>query len=195
MSTADDRSAQPERGIRMRAMIILLLLGCAGCASSTRYPAEWPQPDLADAGCPDILGTYADVGQMASTRGGSPAHPQSVLSRYFFEYDNREIAYTRITAVGADSIRVESFEPGIEPLSRRLDRGEHYTCSDGRLWISEPLRVVDDGVSLRGRERVGLALAENGSLIGETRVSARGRVLVIPVLARETDHVLWQRSE
>lgn len=176
----------------MRAVTIFLLLTCAGCVSSTNYPTDWPQPDLADTGCPDIFGAYADVGQLASTRGGYPAHPQSVLSRYFFEYDNREILYTRISAVDTHSIRVESFEPGKDPLSRRLDRNEHFTCSDGRLWISEPLRIVDDGFSLRGRERIGLALAENGSLIGESRIRARGRVLVIPILARETDHVLWE---
>lgn len=176
----------------MRAVIAFLLLSCAGCVSSTQYPADWPQPDLASAECPDIVGTYDDVGRLASTRGGQPSHPQSVLSRYFFEYDNRTIAYTKISSVDADSIRVESTEPGKDPLSRRLDRGEDFTCSDGRLWISDPLRIVDDGLSLRGRERIGLALSEDGSLVGESRVSARGRVLVIPVLARETDHVLWE---
>jgi hypothetical protein len=176
----------------MRAAIIFLLLTCAGCVSSTKYPTDWPQPDLADTGCPSIFGAYADTGQLASTRSGYPAHPQSVLSRYFFEYDNREISYTRITPVDTDSIRVESFEPDKDPLSRRLDRDEHFTCSDGRLWISERLRIVDDGLSLRGSERIGLALSTNGSLIGESRIRAGGRVLVIPVLARETDHVLWE---
>ena len=177
----------------MRSVIILLvLLTCAGCVSSTQYPSYWPQPNLADTGCPDIFGEYLDVGQLASMRGGSPAHPQSVLSRYFFDYDNREIAYTRISAVDADSIRVESVEPGKDPLSRRLDRGEHFSCNDGRLWVSEPLRIVDDGLSLRGSERIGLALADDGSLVGESRVRAAGRVLVIPVVAREADHVLWE---
>jgi hypothetical protein len=176
----------------MRAVIIFLLLTCVGCVSSTEYPADWPQPALADVECPDIFGTYEDVGQLASTRGGTPAHPQSVLSRYFFEYDNRTISYTRISRVDADSIRVESFEPGKDPLSRRLDPDEHFMCSDGRLWLSDRLRIVDDGLSLRGNERIGLAISEAGSLIGESRISARGRVLVIPVLARETDHVLWE---
>jgi hypothetical protein len=176
----------------MRAVIVLPFLICAGCVSSTEYPADWPQPALADVECPDIFGTYEDTGQLASTRGGTPAHPQSVLSRYFFEYDNRTISYTRISRVDADSIRVESFEPGKDPLSRRLDSDEHFMCSAGRLWISDPLRIVDDGLSLRGRERLGLTLSENGSLVGESRVSARGRVLVIPVFARETDHVLWE---
>ena len=176
----------------MRAAIILLMFGGAGCVSSTKYPTEWPQPALAGSDCPDIAGTYADVGELASTRDGYPAHPQSVLSRYFFEYDTREIAYTRISAVDTKSIRVESVEPGKEPLSRRLDRGEHFTCSDGRLWISARLRIVDDGLSLRGRERIGFAPSEHGDLIGETRIGARGRVFVIPVLAREKDHVLWE---
>lgn len=176
----------------MRAMTISLVLGCAGCVSSTKYPREWPRPAVAEASCPSIFGTYADVGQLASTREGYPAHPQSVLSRYFFEYDNRKIEYTKISAVDTQSIRVESFEPGKEPLSRRLDRDEHFTCSDGRLWITERLRIVDDGLSLRGRERIGLALSEDGSLIGESRIGARGRVFVIPVLARETDHMLWE---
>jgi len=178
--------------IRMRAVIIFLLLTCAGCVSSTEYPADWPRPALTDVECPDIFGTYQDVGRLASTRGGTPAHPQSVLSRYFFEYDNRTISYTRISPADAGSIRVESFEPGKDPLSRRLDSDEDFMCSDGRLWISDRLRIVDDGLSLRGSERIGLALSEAGSLVGESRVSARGRVLLIPVLARETDHVLWE---
>ena len=176
----------------MRVVFVCLLLTCAGCVSSTEYPTDWPQPDLANSDCPNILGAYADVGQLASTRGGYPAHPQSVLSRYFFEYDNRKISYTRISSVDTDSIRVESFEPGKDPLSRRLDRDEHFTCSNGRLWVSEQLRIVDDGLSLRGRERIGLAVSEDGSLVGESRVRASGRVLVIPVIARETDHVLWE---
>ena len=176
----------------MRAVLICLLLACAGCVSSTEYPADWPQPDLTDSQCPDIFGTYEDTGQLASTRGGTPSHPQSVLSRYFFEYDNRTIAYTTISPVDADSIRVESFEPGKDPLSRRLDPDEHFECEDGRLWISDRLRIVDDGLSLKGNERIGLALSETGSLVGESRVSAHGRVFVIPVLARETDHVLWE---
>ena len=176
----------------MRAAIIFLLLTCAGCLSSTKYPTDWPQPDLADTDCANIFGAYADVGQLASTRGGNPTHPQSVLSRYFFEYDNRTISYTRISPVDTDSIRVESFEPGKDPLSRLLDRDEHFTCSNGRLWISERLRIVDDGLSLKGRERIGLALSANGSLVGESRIRAGGRVFVIPVLVRETDHVLWE---
>lgn len=175
----------------MRTVIVFLLLTCVGCVSSTEYPADWPQPALADVECPDIFGTYEDVGRLASTRGGTPDHPQSVLSRYFFEYDNRAISYTKISRADAHSIRVESIEPGKDPLSRRLDPDEHFTCSDGRLWISDRLRIVDDGLSLRGNERVGLALSEDGSLLGESRVSAHGRVFVIPVLARETDHVLW----
>ena len=176
----------------MRAVIIFLLLTCVACVSSTEYPADWPQPALAAVECPDIFGTYEDVGRLASTRGGTPAHPQSVLSRHFFEYDNRTISHTRISRVDADSIRIESFEPGKDPLSRRLDSDEHFVCSDGRLWISDRLRIVDDGLSLRGNERIGLALSEDGSLVGEARVSARGRVFVIPVIARETDHVLWE---
>jgi hypothetical protein len=176
----------------MRAVTICLLLTCAGCVSSTDYPADWPQPELTDVECPEIFGTYDDVGQLASTRGGTPAHPQSVLSRYFFEYDNRTISYTRISPVDADSIRVESFEPGKDPLSRRLDADEHFTCSDGWLWIADRLRIVDDGLSLRGNERIGLALSDNGSLVGESRISAHGRVLIIPVLARETDYVMWE---
>ena len=176
----------------MRAAIICPLLACAGCVSSTEYPADWPQPALTDVECPDIFGSYEDVGLLASTRGGTPAHPQSVLSRYFFEYDNRTISYTRLSRVDTDSIRVESFEPGKEPLSRRLDPDEHFVCSDGRLWISDQLRIVDDGLSLKGNERIGLALSEEGSLVGESRISGHGRVFIIPVLARETDHVLWQ---
>ena len=176
----------------MRAVIVFLLLTCAGCVSSTNYPSDWPQPALAGTDCPNIFGTYADVGELASSRGGYPDHPQSILSRYFFEYDNREISYTRISAVDTNSIHVESFEPGKDPLSRRLDPDEHFTCSNGRVWVSERLRIVDDGLSLRGRERIGLVLAENGSLVGESRISASGRVLVIPVIARETDHVLWE---
>lgn len=176
----------------MRAVIVLLPLTCAGCVFSTEYPADWPQPDLAGGECPDIVGTYEDVGQLASTRGGPSSHPQSVLSRYFFEYDNRTISYTKISLADSDSIRIESFEPGQDLLSRRLDRNEHFECSDGRLWISDRLRIVDDGLSLRGRERIGLSLSENGSLVGESRVSARGRIWVIPVLARDTDYVLWE---
>jgi hypothetical protein len=179
-------------GLGMRAVVIFLLLTCVGCVSSTEYPADWPEPALTDVECPEIFGTYQDVGRLASTRGGTPAHPQSILSRYFFDYDNRMISYTRISRVNADSIRVESFEPGKDPLSRRLDSDEHFICSDGRLWISDQLRIVDDGLSLRGNERIGLTLSEDGSLVGESRVSARGRVFVIPVLARETDYVLWE---
>ena len=176
----------------MRALMILVVLSCAGCLSSTDYPTDWPQPSLAESECPGIFGRYADAGRLASTRGGNPAHPQSVLSRYFFEYDNREITHTVFSPVDEDSIRVESFEAGNKPLSRRLDRGEHFTCDDGRLWVTDQLRIVDDGFSLRGSERIGLALSEDGSLTGESRVRASGRVLVIPVFAREADHVLWE---
>lgn len=177
----------------MRASIILfLVLSCAGCVSSAAYPTDWPQPAFTDTTCPNIFGTYADVGQLASTRGGDSVHPQSVLSRHFFKYDNREIAYTKISAIDTQSMRVESVEPGKEPLSRRLDRGEDFTCSDGRLWISEPMRIVDDGLSLRGRERIGFVTSENGLLIGESRIGARGRVFVVPVFVRERDYVLWE---
>jgi hypothetical protein len=125
-------------------------------------------------------------------RAGKPAHPQSVLSRYFSEYDNREISHTKILPVDIDSIRVESFETGKEPLSRTLDRDERFSCSDGRLWVSDRLRIRDYELSLRGSERIGPALSSSGSLVGESRVNASGSVLLIPIVAWDRDHVLWQ---
>ncbi len=156
------------------------------------YPQDWPQPDLADLGCPDISGTYNDAGLIASALGGSTDHPKGDLSRHFFDYEESEVTHTRISRVDAGSMRVESFGSGEEPLSRLLARDEDFTCRNGRLWISDRLRIVDDGLSLRGQERIGLALSADGSLVGESRIRASGRVLVIPVLAREKDHILWE---
>lgn len=167
-----------------------MLLSCTACVSATRYPHDWPQPDLADIGCPDISGTYTDAGLSASAPGRSG--DQGDLSRHFFDYEKSEVTYTRISKVDANSMRVESFGAGENPLSRLLARDEDFTCRNGRLWISERLRIVDDGLSLRGRERIGLALSTDGSLVGESRVRAAGRVFVIPLLVRERDHMLWE---
>ena len=176
----------------MRAAIIFLLVGCAACVSATKYPNDWPQPDLADIGCPNISGTYTDAGLSASAPDRTGDDPEGDLSRYFFDYEKSEIAYTRISRIDENSMRVESFGAGESPLSRLLARDEDFTCRNGRLWVSERLRIVDDGLWLRGRERIGLALSMDGSLVGESRIRAAGRVFVIPILVRERDHILWE---
>ena len=176
----------------MRAVIISLLLTCAACVSSTKYPQEWPQPDLANVGCPNISGTYADVGLAASSPYTNGDHPEGHLSRYFFNDDQREITYTKISQVDEELVRVESFAADDNSLSLQLSLGEDFTCRNGRLWISEQLRIVDDGLSLKGRERIGLALLADGSLVGEFRIRVAGRAWLIPILVREEDHILWE---
>jgi len=79
----------------MRAAIIFLLVGCAACVSATGYPNDWPQPGLADIGCPNISGTYTDAGLSASAPDRTGDDPEGDLSRYFFDYEKSEIASTR----------------------------------------------------------------------------------------------------
>jgi hypothetical protein len=125
-----------------------------------------------------------------STRYGD--RPEGHLSHYFFDYGQHEIAYTTIAQTDENAMLVESFEAGEEPLTRLLKFGQDYTCGDGRLWVAEPLQIEDDGLALTGRERIGFASTESGALVGKSIKGATGHFYVIPLIAREKDHFIWE---
>lgn len=179
----------------MRAAITFLLATCSACIGSPQYPPDWPQPDLTAGGCPLISGTYVDVGAVASASERNGDLPSGRLSRNFFDYEDGEIAYTTITRGEDMSLFVESYAQENPQLTRQLTLGTDFSCSDGRLWLADQTRVRDEGVNLSLRARIGFTRTEDGNLVGETRQRATGRVLIIPVLVRETDHILWERYE
>lgn len=179
----------------MRVAIIFLLAACSACVGSAQYPADWPQADLTAEGCPPISGTYVDIGAVASASQRSGDLPSGNLSQNFFDDEDDEFTYTTITRQNDTSLLVESYADERPQLTRQLTLGTDFSCSDGRLWLADRTRVRDDGVNLSLRARIGFTRTEDGDLVGETRQNATGRVLFVPVIARERDHILWQRYE
>lgn len=159
------------------------------------YPDDWSPIVVGDTECPDISGTYEDAGLYASTNEKSFASGDRLTdyvwgnSAGVFSF----MIYVVVSQSGADEIRTtihsENKVYDTRTFSRELG---HFVCEDGKIWITQ----IDWGADLfavgRVKARIGLAKAEDGSLIGEIQSSGAGvALLVVPFKFSSEDYVRW----
>jgi hypothetical protein len=183
----------------MGRSILFLCILCSACVSNEEYPDDWPPIVVGDTECPDISGIYYDHGVSASAN-------EYRLSDYLYGISPSEgfiMEYVVISQSDADEIQTtihhmhrmydtthKSYET--HTLSRELG---HFVCEDGKIWITQTGWAVPYGVA-RFKDRIGLAKAEGGSLIGEQQSSGAGVALfVVPFKLSSHDYVLWSRFE
>lgn len=181
----------------MRRSIFLICLFCSACVFNDEYPVDWPAMVVDSEECPDISGTYEDLGLSVSSDGNHR------LSHLFLS-EPLQAVDVRVTISQPDgqTLRVEALGADASEQAYRLLRdGSEYSCQEGRIWISdtdleiEPIGSLPPAVGV-GRWRMGLAKALDGSLVGEERSTVVGVALVIVPfgLSGET-YFLWRLAE
>ena len=182
----------------MRISILFYCLSLAGCAFNTEYPASWPEPAAAsDSGkCPDISGTFSDLGEFASGDGNIS------LSALLAQLDVSNQS-TTISLEGEYTVVVEHAGKAFEGSDRIiLNRSSgDFSCDGGRLWISRiEWADPDGGIAViigRSKDNFGFTKTADGSLLAELNSSAGGALLLggvvpIPVTGKDRDYVLWR---
>ena len=180
----------------LRPFLIICTL-CSGCVLNEDYPDDWPPMADSTEACPDISGTFADLGLSTSHYGGHS------LSR-IFSRGSLAAVVTQVAISQPDdqSILVEFFGIDGSWQGQSLLRNDgDYSCEEGRIWISETEAVVEPvgnappaiGVA---RSKTGFARASDGSLVGEVRDVAAGVVfVVVPFGISARDYSLWPAAD
>jgi hypothetical protein len=183
----------------MRIALYLIILGCAGCASTAEYPADWPQRAPVTKGdvCPDISGTYKNAGQSAAEE-----HQRLNLSDVLL-IPGIDVRILTLEHDGADIVvsRDLDGERGGLHLATLSSDARDFFCDEGRIWIaasnwSDP---GGDGALVLARESttVGLSKTDDDSLLAEIKDKTSGVVMVavplpIPVAMSGKNFVLWR---
>ena len=175
----------------MRRSILLFCILCSACVHNEEYPSDWSPVVAEDTGCPDISGIYDNAGLYASTNKTSFESgyrltdylQESGLEAWVF------LAYVVISQSEADEIEVTAHSRQkvyeTHTLSRELG---HFECEDGRIWIADTAwggpHIVLVG---RVNYRIGLAKAEDGSLVGEIQSDGGGVAFLVTSEERARD--------
>jgi hypothetical protein len=152
-----------------------------------------------DRECPDISGTYDNVGLYAS-RNKMLFETGYLLSDFVFN-DLEVVSYLEgvsISQPGANELRItiSSKHNVYDAHSLSGELGD-FICEDGKIWIAETVWGVHQLSGAQyGNTRIGLAKAEDGSLVGELQSSGVGVALVvIPMKWSSEDYVRWNRFD
>lgn len=186
---------------------------CSGCVSTDRYPESWSPRILADAECPDISGTYGNVGRGSGDilfcpdcAEGSDYHQCAEqctddllqLSEVFFEATLAVESNVGITQMRDSKIEAWVENQDLAEDFRSLSRDEgDFACNEGQIWLplDRDLEVDLGGIAVSSKT-LGLMKAADGSLIGEFRYKGTGVIFVaIPSGWSETHFIRWPSIE
>lgn len=181
----------------MRSFIVVLFgWFCSGCVVSATYPTTWPGIVDAAQACPDISGIYSNFGRSAFSLENPQYAAWTRLSDYIFESVPGRVSRVEFSHPADLEIVGKAYLSDGETLVRTFVLGDDCDCRKGVLWIRIGWVTEDastDGVAIFAeRVRIGLAVAEDGSLIGETRRKGVGFVYIAPVAGGEKDFIRWQ---
>lgn len=184
----------------MRGAILFLCSLCSACVMHEEYPSHWSPVVVSTKECPDITGTYEDVGEVSSSDSElSDFDTGFRLSEIFLEAPLEHNAKLTISHPDANSIQASIQGSGASNKSHRHSReGGDYSCKDGKIWFSESSPWVIAEMYAIGYERgqVGFAKSEDGSLIGEVRSSGAGvAFLIVPIGGSKRDYIIWKVAD
>ena len=175
----------------MRSVVFFACFLCAGCVITSEYPDDWPKPGVSMNGdCPDISGTYEDVGQ------GSLDGEWKSLSKTFFQSELASEGPVGIEQPDSESLVVKVTSDGIDSATRSLQRAQNdFWCEDGKLWVSDVDKTLRVWAVARGRDNIGFSKADDGSLLSEFDSKGGGLVFFIPVYGAVTSYFRWRAVE
>ncbi len=158
----------------MRTLIVLLGLLLSGCATVYEYPDDWPALGPVASGCPNISGTFVEIGvtnEYTRTLSTKNDYSNPSLSRELLRTDpleNRAIAIAQPDAnsVIVSVIHSEDFvslgtnHVNFDSHTFDLENGD-FRCDEGKVWFPDSVG------STSWRNRIGFSKATDGSLVGE----------------------------
>ena len=120
-----------------------------------------------------------------------------LLSNYVFEDALNDVSYYAgvvISRSNGNDLRI-AISSNDKTYDTQTLSGEigHFACEGGKIWITENVWGVHQAYGpAYVKSRIGLAKAEDGSLVGEIQTSGVGAVLVIiPIKWSSGDYVRW----
>lgn len=162
------------------ALISACLFACQTMTGiNHEYPVSWP-PLVSSEGCPNISGDFLNLG--VGKYESSPH--EHYLSFHLFQrrlFDNETsgmeplapedatIQYISVNNIGSQQLLIGSIDSHGVLEQRTLNiREEDYICKAGILWVDSGIEVYTGELgSYRSHYKLGLKLAEDGSLIGQ----------------------------
>lgn len=184
----------------MGRLFLFLFVFCSACASNEEYPNDWSPIVFDDSDCPDISGTYDNVGLYAS-RDKMLFETGYLLSNYVFEDALNDVSFFAgvvISRSDGNELRIaissKDKTSDTHTLSREMG---HFACEGGKIWIAETTWGVHQLYGpAYAKTRIGLAKTKDGSLVGEIQTSGVGAIfVVIPVKWSSEDYVRWSRFD
>jgi hypothetical protein len=206
--------------LTIRTTLCVALIAVAGCATSTRYPADWPAPAAVEPGrCPQIAGRYANVGVPA----GDLCAQHEFVTTWNCDVDLSSNILTGRTGNMVDRGRgsrwVELAQPDDNRLLMTFDDGEppimlkqsdhDFSCGTDGQSVSRWGTLTDThdkAVSdIVGTTAVGFVIGtgglanvsrsfqrlQDGSLLMTVKESSVGTFLYVPYYTSATEYVRW----
>jgi len=174
----------------------------AGCVSDFPRPPDWAPPVKANgAACPGLDGLYDNRGESAYRYVMGSDITLSVQLLRYAPSERAANVHLRMAGNGVSDTRLEVtvLSPAgsvlrSAVLQRVADGGPQGTfwCVDGVLWLPTTVNVMKDGTGVGSNNtRLGLSLAQNGTLAGVQR--SEGVALIGWVVPLVQTQDIWYR--
>ena len=200
-----------------RATLIGLVLALGGCLylhdDKTQYPEAWPQVRQAQTvvdSCPDISGTYENIGSSAALRSGRVCDYSTECAVLNFNLTGTGQMVRRGSPPSPDPLHrlviaqpsrakltVQLTDEGGTPVGElsELTRDADFTCDAGLLLLkartNSLVLLVANAVTTESRK---FFLASDDSLILQGDLRTVGNRLVFPVDLGLEFWVRWERA-
>jgi hypothetical protein len=182
------------------AALLTLLLGSCSIFSGIdeRRPSNWPVASQSTSACPDISGTYENVGSFSY----APTGGAQLLATRFGLQGNRiiqpweKIEKVSLKQPNSNSISIEGFGSAGFHESRVLSSiAKEFSCENGQIVFPVIQHTVTDGTGTVSDNRYfRLTKADDGSLVGEERWTSTGLAFwIIPGIGSQTFWFRWQQ--
>jgi hypothetical protein len=194
------------RKLTSTVAVLLLLTGCILNNWTTGYPAgypkEWPPLTAQRGNCPDITGTFRDLGFLGYEDPKYPdAYASAVITgytlawRFFQEPTMSKERKVQISHPDTDSFIVEVLEQDklVSSGTFSISSGD-VACEEGWVRLKPKVEggLADVGV-YRNKTYIGLAKAVDGSLVSKEDTSGFGAVMfIIPLVSSQTVWYRWR---
>ena len=167
----------------MRNLLAFLCLFLSGCVWNHDYPDNWPALETVTGICPDIAGSYAEIGRTSGlVLFDIPFHENPDLSVELLHVQTTETKAITITQHDANSILVSAISfAGVLPFLHAFDfENGDFRCDESKIWFPSPM---DGGLVGKWTNKTGFGKTTDGSLVAEEHS--------VDVNGKTVRHLLW----
>lgn len=168
-----------------------------GCSAVLTYPTDWPAiMPMQKSGCPDITGTYQNLGKSQS--GNKKYLFDTLTNEGIFGAHEHAGLFVKLEWVSSDQnnllVTLLDYSGDVEQTLLNKTNGD-FSCIDGALVVefTEGMELIFEGYIDSGIRK--FRLADDGSLVLEENSTYLAHfTFVIPVVVKSTSHTIWYRG-